>query len=146
VHRPGAQEVRCVAKRYTWHFQYPGEDGELAEVNAAFVTETNPAGLNPADPRGRDDKVSADLVLPCQRQVDLSTASHDLIHSLGGLPGVKDMDATPEINERRFFETSETPQTGRLSCVQLCGPGCKGHVASFRFIPEPEFLEWLQKP
>jgi cytochrome c oxidase subunit 2 len=144
VERHGTMKVRCVAKKYTWHFQHAGEDGELAEVNPSFVTETNPAGINPADPRGRDDKVAAELVLPCQESIELSTTSLDLIHSLGGLPGVKDVDATPGVTERRFFETSETPQTGRLSCVQLCGPGCKDHVTSFRFVAEPEFREWLQ--
>ncbi len=141
----GTLKVRCVAKKYIWHFQYAGEDGELAEVAPSFATADNPAGLNPDDPRGRDDKVSSELVLPCQRAIELITTSLDVIHSLGGLPGAKEMDATPGVTARQFFETSEAPEMGRLSCVQLCGPGCKDHVSTYQIVAEPEFREWLPK-
>lgn len=145
IPHPAAMKVRCVAKKYSWHFQHAGEDGELAEVDASFVSETNPAGLNPDDPRGRDDLVDSELVLPCQQQIEFSTASFDLIHSLGGLSGVKDVDAIPGVTERRFFQTAETPEAGRLSCVQLCGPGCKDHVSRYRIVSREQFGEWRQK-
>src|SRR5262249_1977163 len=80
-----AMEVEAPGLKFQWYFRYPGADGAFGRVNAqrfARPDEGNPLGLDPGDPAGKDDIVSATLVLPVGRQVDLTLRAQDVIHSV----------------------------------------------------------------
>ena len=50
-----ARVVEAVAQQWNWSYRLPGKDGRLGTVNARFVNEANPFGMNPGDPHGSDD-------------------------------------------------------------------------------------------
>lgn len=136
-------QVRCFAKKYSWHFHYAGADGKLGDTDNSLITGENPVGLNLLDPRSKDDIISSELILPCETQVELITGSADVIHSLGHFHGEMEIDAVPEVAERDSFKTPGKPVSGTLSCVQLCGPGFKDHHAPYRYVVAATFEEWL---
>lgn len=136
--------VRCFAKKYSWHFHYPGADGTFGQTDLSLMTKENPIGLNLDDPRSKDDIVSTELVLPCGTQVEMFTTSADVIHSLGDFHDKMEIDAFPSMEEKDTFQTPATPAGGTLRCVQLCGPGFKDHHAPYHYIDAAEFAEWLK--
>jgi cytochrome c oxidase subunit 2 len=140
-----AFQVHCFAKKYAWHFHYAGADGKLGDTDNSLVTADNPVGLNHYDPRSKDDLVSNELVLPCNTQVELITGSADVIHALGEFHEKMEIDATPGVMERGFFQTPVKPANGTLRCVQLCGPGFQDHHAVFRYLSAEEFDQWLSQ-
>lgn len=140
-----AVQVHCFAKKYAWHFHYAGADGKLGDTDNALITVENPIGLNRFDPRSKDDLVSNELVLPCDRQIELITGSADVIHSLGEFHEKMEIDATPGVVQRDFIQTPEKSTAGTLRCVQLCGPGFKDHHAAFRYVSVDEFRQWLSQ-
>src|SRR3546814_5419945 len=52
-----ATEIEIVGQQWQWSFRLPGEDGRLGSAGTHHITDTNPLGLNPDDPDGRDDIV-----------------------------------------------------------------------------------------
>src|SRR6476661_4642939 len=60
VHPPqDAQVIEGIAQQWHWTYRLPGKDGKLGTVDAHFVNDANPFGMNPADPNGADDVLLA---------------------------------------------------------------------------------------
>src|SRR5437016_4977992 len=75
-------EVRVVAEQFAWNIHYPGPDGVFGKRDVKFVSASNPLGLDPDDPRGKDDFNSLNqLHLELNRPVLLHITSKDVIHS-----------------------------------------------------------------
>ena len=47
----GASEVEVIGRQWQWNFRLPGEDGRLGTSDTRYVSDDNPLGLNPNDPR-----------------------------------------------------------------------------------------------
>src|SRR5215831_10940249 len=67
---PRNLQVEVTGVQFQWYFRYPGADEIFGRVDAqrfARPDEGNPLGLDPGDPAGKDDVVSATLMLSVGR-------------------------------------------------------------------------------
>src|SRR3546814_19555160 len=78
-----ATERESVGQQWQWSFRLPGEDGRLGTAATHHITDTNPLGLNPDDPDGRDDIVvqGSELRLPIGKTVKALLRSVDVLHA-----------------------------------------------------------------
>src|ERR1043166_7110443 len=47
--------IQIVAQQFNWNVRYPGKDGEFGKQSMEFVTSDNVFGIDPNDPKGKDD-------------------------------------------------------------------------------------------
>ena len=50
-----ASVFEAVGQQWEWSFRFPGKDGVLGTVDAQYISEKNPFGMNPNDANGQDD-------------------------------------------------------------------------------------------
>lgn len=137
--------VEVVAEQFNWNVRYPGPDGKFGRTEAKLIDFTNPLGIDPADPTGKDDYVSVNhLHLPTGKPTLIRLSSKDVIHSFF-IPEFRvKQDAVPGMRVPVWFTPT---QEGRfeITCAQLCGVGhaiMRGEVT----VHSPEaFGEWLAK-
>src|SRR4051812_4079904 len=55
---PEALRMHCIAEQFSWNFHYAGPDGAFGRTDAAFISSSNPLGIDPNDPAGADDFAS----------------------------------------------------------------------------------------
>src|SRR5207244_1576288 len=81
--------LQVVAQQFAWNIRYPGKDGEFGRQDMRFVSETNVFGIDPSDPKGKDDpQILNDIHVPMVKNPDGKTrpvivyiSSKDVIHS-----------------------------------------------------------------
>jgi cytochrome c oxidase subunit 2 len=118
----GATVVHIVAEQFAWNIHYPGKDGAFGRTRSDLVTQgTNPLGLDPADPLGKDDVITLNqLHFPVDKPVIIKLSSKDVIHSLF-LPQMRvKQDAIPGQVIPIWFQPNKTGQW-EIACAQLCG-------------------------
>lgn len=136
--------VRVVAEQFAWNFHYPGKDGKFGRTRADLVNiQTNPLGLDPSDPSGRDDFVTSILHLQKDKPTIAHISSKDVIHNLG-IPALRvKQDAVPGISiPNSFTPTREGKYL--IACSQLCG---NGHSLMRGFVevhPKERFESWYE--
>jgi cytochrome c oxidase subunit 2 len=141
---PAALQVEVTGMQFAWYFRYPGTDAIFGITRPKLVSpgEGNALGLDPADPNGKDDVVSSQLVLPTGRQVDLRLRSQDVIHGFS-VPEMRlKQNAVPGQTIHIHF-TPSAPGDYAILCTQLCGLGHYRMAATLRVIPQPAFDQWL---
>jgi cytochrome c oxidase subunit 2 len=141
-----AVRVEVTAEQFRWYFRYPGADGKFGATNIRLqdASEGNPLGLDPADAAGIDDRVSAALVVPAGRPVEMTLRSHDVIHSFY-VPALRfKQDAVPGMDIRIHFTATE-PGTYDIVCAELCGLGHHSMNAKLRVLSAQEFAAWLRE-
>lgn len=139
-----AVQVEVTGVQFAWYFRYPGDDGAYGRLVPDLVNAPagNPLGLDPHDPHSRDDIVSATLVLPAGRPVELRLRSQDVIHGFS-IPGMRlKQDAIPGMIGHLQF-TPETPGVYPILCTQVCGMGHARMQARLRVVPQAEFDAWI---
>lgn len=117
-------EVRVVAEQFAWNIHYPGEDGIFGSARPELVdTQTNPLGLDPDDPNGKDDFTTINqLHLPIGKPAIIYLSSKDVIHSFA-LPIMRvKQDAIPGLVIPTWFTPTKSG-TSEIACAQLCGIG-----------------------
>ncbi len=140
---PGEERIEVYARQFAWNFRYPGPDGIFGRTANKFISDSggNPIGLDPADPDGRDDIVSATLHVPAGRNVLLLLHSRDVIHDFfvrelrtkqDIVPG---MEITLEIRVDR-------PGQYEIACAELCGLGHSQMHSFLVAMPPPEYEQW----
>src|SRR5213075_853878 len=73
--------VHVVGQQFSWNFHLPGQDGQFGRRDASLVSNSNPVGLDPNDPAGKDDIVTlGELHVPVNRRVIIELSSKDVIH------------------------------------------------------------------
>ena len=136
-------EVRVIAQQFNWNIVYPGPDHVFGKADAKFVTDTNPVGLDPSDPNGKDDITTINqLNLPVGRPVIIYLSSKDVVHSLG-MPQMRvKQDAVPGIVQPVWFTPT---QTGRwdIACSQLCGLAHYRMKAIYTIQTPEQYQAWL---
>jgi cytochrome c oxidase subunit 2 len=149
IHRfqpAGAVRVEVTGVQFQWYFRYPGADGKFGSIDAqkyARPSEGNPLGLDPADPAGRDDVVAATLMLPVDRDVELTLRAQDVIHSVF-IPAMRfKQDAVPGMEIRARLRPTRIG-TYEIVCSQLCGLGHYRMRATARVVSDEEFNRWLR--
>jgi cytochrome c oxidase subunit 2 len=140
-----AMQVEVTGMQFAWYFRYPGPDAAFGttKLSLASAAEGNPLGLDPHDPYGRDDIVTSQLVLPANREVDLTLHSHDVIHGFA-IPEMRlKQNAIPGQTVHIHF-TPTTPGDYAILCTQVCGLGHFRMNATLHVLPPAEFATWLR--
>lgn len=139
-------QVEVTGAQFQWYFRYPGPDATWGHTDAqrfAKASEGNPLGIDPGDPAGKDDIVSASLVLPVNHDVDLTLRAQDVIHSVF-IPAMRfKQDAVPGMTIHAHLRPLETG-TYEMVCSQLCGLGHYRMRATVKIVSEEEFKQWLK--
>jgi cytochrome c oxidase subunit 2 len=120
----GKEVIEVYSRQFAWNFRYPGADGRFGKTRIDLISDSggNPLGLDPSDPNGEDDIVTASLRIPAGRDVLLLLHSRDVIHDFfvrelrtkqDIVPG---MEIPLEIHVDRAGEYE-------IACAELCGLG-----------------------
>ena len=143
---PSALQVEATGMQFAWYFRYPGPDYTFGRTSSALVDPGagNPLGIDPADPHGTDDLTTSELVLPANREVDLTLHAVDVIHGFA-IPELRlKQNAVPGQTLHIHF-TPTTPGTYAILCTQLCGSGHFRMNATLRILLPEDFAAWLSK-
>jgi len=152
-----ALEVQVTGEQFAWNIHYAGNDGIFGRTRAELVdVSTNPLGLDPKDPHGKDDVTTVNqLHLPANRPVIVKLRSKDVIHSFMLNEFRVKQDAMPGLTIPLWFVPTVTTAEMRervgdakfdyeIGCAQLCGIG---HAKMRGFVtvhPAAEFDAWLK--
>lgn len=141
-----ADEIEAIGQQWQWSFRLPGEDGELGEVDARYISPDNPFGMNPNDPTGLDDVLvdSNELHLPLDRPVKVLLRSKDVLHDFAVPQFRVKMDLVPGLVTYVWFTPTRTGKFDIL-CMELCGIAhytMRGYVV----VDEPEdYDKWVSE-
>jgi cytochrome c oxidase subunit II len=154
-----ATVVRVVAQQFAWNVQYPGADGVFGRTDPKFINaESNPLGLDPDDPAGKDDIVTLNqLHLPVGKPALVKLTSKDVIHSFF-LPYMRvKQDAIPGMMIPIYFTpTTVTPPEAQfpgcaanhtcweIACAQLCGPSHYRMRGYYSIDSPADYDKWLK--
>jgi cytochrome c oxidase subunit 2 len=143
---PESQSVvmRVVAEQFAWNVHYPGRDGKFGRTAADFVsTGTNPLGLDPNDPAGKDDVTTLNqLHIPVNKPVLIYLTSKDVIHSFF-LPYMRvKQDAIPGMSIPVYFTATKTGDW-EIACAQLCGNSHYRMRGFFSVHSDADYQKWL---
>ena len=142
--RPDKIEVKILAEQFAWNVHYPGADGIFGKTDLKyFDKQSNPLGLDPKDPNGKDDIATINqLHLPIGHPVIIHLSSRDVMHSFK----VPVMRVTQDIIPGMSIPTWFTPtKTGKfeIACAQLCGLGHYRMKGYLTIDTDEEFKAWL---
>jgi len=143
---PDALQVEVTGMQFAWYFRYPGADATFGRTRNELVSaaEGNPVGLDPSDPRGADDIVRSQLVLPAGREVDLTLRAVDVIHGFA-IPEMRlKQNAIPGETQHIHF-TPTRPGDYAILCTQVCGLGHYRMQAVLRVLTAEQFDQWLHQ-
>ena len=143
---PDALQVEVTGLQFAWYFRYPGTDATFGRTRNELVSaaEGNPVGLDPSDPRGADDIVRSQLVLPAGREVDLTLRAVDVIHGFA-IPEMRlKQNAIPGETQHIHF-TPTQPGDYAILCTQVCGLGHYRMQAVLRVLTAEQFDQWLHQ-
>lgn len=151
-----AVKVRIVAQQFQWNVHYPGADGQFGGARVDLIDDvSNPLGLDPEDPLGRDDIFKrGELVVEKGRPVLINLSAKDVIHSLAltefrvkqdAIPGMSiPVSFTPTMSTAEFRALKGQPERNfEIACAQLCGQGHYNMRGTVRVLEPAEFAEWL---
>ena len=144
--KPDAVQVEATGMQFAWYFRYPGKDGRYArtkpELEDASAGGEAAVGLDSTDPSSKDDVVSSTMVLPVNREVDLTLRSLDVIHSLF-IPSMRfKQDAVPGLMIHMHFTPTQVGEY-EIACAELCGLGHYKMRASLRVVSEADYEAWM---
>ena len=137
--------VHVVAQQFSFNYHLPGADGQFGRRDANLVSNSNPLGLDPNDPAGKDDIVTTgELHVPVNRPVIAELSSKDVIHDFF----VTDMriagDAIPGSLIPIWFTPVKTG-TYEVICGQLCGLGHYGMKGTLVVDTPQDYQAWLKE-
>ena len=141
---PDVVRVAIVAEQFAWNIHYPGVDGIFGKTDMKyFDKQSNPLGLDPTDPKGKDDFVTINqLHLPVGHPVIIQLSSKDVIHSFN-LPIMRvKQDAIPGIKFPLWFTPTMTGKS-EIACAQLCGVGHYYMRGFLTIHTDEEYQKWV---
>ena len=139
-----AKVVEAIGQQWHWSFRFPGDDGELGATSASLVTPGNPFGLDPEDPKGRDDRLvaSPELRLPVGEPVKLLLRAKDVLHNFTVTQFRVKMDLVPGMITHMWFTPTE-PGEYEILCEELCGVGHFAMRGRVIVTPREDHDAWL---
>src|SRR6266571_1355466 len=137
--------IHVVAQQFSFNFHLPGPDGQFGRRDVSLVTNSNPLGLDPNDPAGKDDIVTlGELHVPVDRPVIIELSSKDVIHDFF-LPHMRiAADAIPGSLIPMWFKPIKTG-TYEVICGQLCGLGHYGMKGTLVVDTPADYEAWLKE-
>lgn len=139
-----AAMFEVVGKQWHWSFRFPGKDGVLGTVDARYVNDKNPFGMNPDDPFGRDDVLitSPEVHLPIGRPFKALLRSVDVNHDFTVPQFRVKMDLVSGLVTYVWFTPIRTGKFDIL-CEELCGIAHFAMRGKVVVEEERAFQEWL---
>ena len=141
---PDAAVFEAVGQQWHWTYRFPGKDGRLGTVDAKYVSEKNPFGMNPDDPDGQDDVLvsSPEVHLPLGKPVKALLRAKDVLHNFAVPQFRVKMDLVPGLVSYIWFTPTRAGKFDLL-CNELCGVG--HFVMRGKVVVEEEqaFQAWL---
>ncbi len=139
-----ASVVEAVGQQWHWSYRFPGKDGVLGTVDSRFVSDRNPFGMNPDDPKGQDDVLvkSPEVHLPIGKPVKVLLRSKDVLHNLSVAQIRVKMDLVPGLVTYFWFTPTRTGKFDLL-CEELCGIAHFTMRGKLIVDEEPAFQAWL---
>ena len=142
----GKEVIEVDAHQFAWNFRYPGPDGLFGRTELKFISDSggNPAGIDPADPAGKDDITTATLRIPAQRDVLLLLHSRDVIHDFFVRELRTKQDIVPGMEIPLDLHVEQTG-TYEIACAQLCGLGHSQMRSVMIVMPPDEYDQWKRQ-
>lgn len=139
-----AHDYEVLAQQWQWQFRYPGADGLLGNADTALVSQSNPFGVNPADPNGMDDVIVNDpqMRLPVDQDAHFLFRSNDVLHNFTVPQFRVKMDLVPGQVTYMWFTPTEVG-TYDVLCEELCGIGHFVMRAQVVVETQQDFDVWL---
>ncbi len=141
----GAMEVEAVGAQWNWSFRLPGADHKLGSTDVRFVDGNNSLGVNPADPKGRDDLIvtNGELHLPVGEPVKLLLRSLDVLHDFY-VPQIRaKMDLVPGTVTYLWFTPTKIGEY-EILCAAFCGAGHPQMRGTMIVESESDYVKWLE--
>ena len=140
-----AIRVRAVGEQFAWNFHYPGPDGVFGKQNVAYLSSSNPLGINPNDPAGKDDVVSKnEMHIINFRPTVIDISAKDVIHSFSLQHMRMCQDAIPGSSIPMWFRPIVAGEY-EMVCAQLCGAGHYAMRSIMKVETEAEFNAWMKE-
>lgn len=143
----GEEVIEVHAHQFAWSFRYAGPDGRFGRTAIEFISDAggNSVGIDPKDPAGRDDIVTANLRIPARRDVLLLLHSRDVIHDFFVRELRTKQDIVPGMEIPLEIHV-DRPGNYEIACAELCGLG-HSQMRSFLIAMLPaEYDRWKQGP
>jgi cytochrome c oxidase subunit 2 len=150
--------VHVTAEQFAWNVRYAGPDNLFGKTDIAQIDlQTNPLGVDRADPTAKDDVVTLNqLYLPANRPIIVKLRSKDVIHSFGVPEFRVKQDAIPGLTIPIWFVADVTTaemraRTGNaefqyeIACAQLCGLGHYRMRGFVTVLSPEEFQKWMDE-
>ena len=143
--------VHVVAQQFAWNMRYPGKDGDFGTQDMKYVTNENPFGVDPNDPKGKDDiSVLNELHVPLVKLANGQTkpvvvyvSSKDVVHSFKIIALRVTQDAIPGMRIPLWFQPTIEGRY-QINCAQLCGNGHSSMSGGFLVVESQEaYDKWL---
>jgi cytochrome c oxidase subunit II len=141
-----AMPIEVQAQQFAFYFRYPGPDGKFGATRPELISAgtENFFGLDPNDPVGRDDIVTAEMAVPINREIRLWLHSIDMDHAFF-VQGLRvHQDIVPGLDLYIHF-TAVKPGKYEIVCTQLCGLGHYNMKAYLYVFSQQDFDAWLKK-
>lgn len=139
-----AAVVEVVGQQWHWSYRFPGQDGELGQVDVALMSVDNPFGMKPDDPAGQDDILVShpELHLPVGKPYKFVLRSKDVLHNFTVPQFRVKMDLVPGMTPYAWLKTT---RTGRfdIMCEELCGIAHFAMRGAVVVEEQAEFDQWL---
>jgi cytochrome c oxidase subunit II len=143
---PDAVQIEVTAQQFAWNIRYPGADGKFGRTAVKFVDDqTNPVGVDPQDPAGKDDVVSVNrMAVPVNRSIQVTLRSKDVTHSFF-VPVLRlKQDAVPGMQIPIHFKAMKTGEY-EIACAELCGLTHFKMKGYLMVMSDQEFATWLKE-
>jgi cytochrome c oxidase subunit 2 len=139
-----AAVLEVVGRQWFFNYRFPGADGVLGTVDARYISNENPFGINPDDPNGQDDILitSSELHLPVGKSVKLELRSIDVLHDFTVPQFRAKMNMVPGLVTYVWFTPTRTGAFDAF-CEQLCGVAHFAMRGRVVVDEEPTFKTWL---
>jgi cytochrome c oxidase subunit 2 len=143
VRTPGKETIEVHAHQFAWNFRYPGPDGRFGRTGNDFINDAggNPVGIDPSDPAGKDDIVTATLRVPAGRDVLLLLHTRDVIHDFFVRELRTKQDIVPGMEIPLEIHV-DRPGTYEIACAELCGLGHSQMRSAMIVMTPEEYDRW----
>ncbi len=143
---PNAVKVEVTGMQFAWYFRYPGKDGVFGRIKPELMDPSAGGeaalGIDSTDPAAKDDIVTNTLVLPLDREADITLRAQDVIHDFY-VPAMRfKQDAVPGLMIHMHFTPNKAGEY-EVACAELCGLGHYKMRANFRVVSLAEFDKWM---
>jgi cytochrome c oxidase subunit II len=136
--------LEVVARQWNFNYRFPGADGTFGTVDARYVSDENPFGMNPDDPKGQDDILvsSPELHLPVGKPVKLELRAIDVLHDFTVPQFRAKMNMVPGLVTYVWYTPTKVG-TYDAFCEQLCGIAHFAMRGKVVVEDEPAYKAWL---